>query len=239
MKIVIWNCNMAFDKKQADLLALEPDVAIVSESANPDILAKKAPFFAPRTKHWHGENINKGLSVFTFGKYEAELATGFCNEFHWIIPLRVTGPTQFNLIAVWAKHPSAEKGRMSYQGPVLTAIDKYDSFLSERDAVVAGDFNNNVIWDKPGKAINHANTVHTLKKRYSMISGYHHVTGCSQGNEKHPTLFWQHNINKTYHVDHCFVPQSWADNNLRVSVGSADNWLGLSDHAPMVIELNN
>jgi hypothetical protein len=33
MRIVAWNCNMAFDRKVEDLLALRLDVAVISECA--------------------------------------------------------------------------------------------------------------------------------------------------------------------------------------------------------------
>jgi hypothetical protein len=229
---------MAFDGKYQALLALRPDIAIIPESAHPDVLQKKACKFLPSSKHWHGGNDNKGLSVFTFGDYSAEVAKEFSSSLHWIIPLRIEGPYCFNLLAVWAKHPSADKGRMAYRGPVLDALDLYREFLSERESVIAGDFNNNVVWDKPGKAINHVNAVQTVKSRHGLISAYHQVHGCSQGREKHPTLFWQHNRSKTYHVDHCFVPESWIKRGLQVVVGSADDWLGLSDHAPFLAQIN-
>jgi hypothetical protein len=230
---------MGLDGKYKALLALAPDIAIVPESAHPEILARKAPGFRTTTVLWHGENSNKGLSVFTFGDYKATLAKEFSPNLHWILPLRIDGPSRFNLLAVWAKHPSADKGRMSYRGPVLEALDYYKNFLSEVESVIAGDFNNNVIWDKSGKAINHANTVQTLKLRHAMVSAYHRRHSCAQGRERHPTLYWQHNPGKPYHVDHCFVPEDWAGENLKVAVGAADAWLPLSDHAPMVIEVGD
>jgi hypothetical protein len=45
MSIVVWNCNMALQDKYEPLLALGPDIAIVAECANVDLMGKKAPFF--------------------------------------------------------------------------------------------------------------------------------------------------------------------------------------------------
>ncbi|MFT7585290.1 MAG: hypothetical protein ACI9EW_001714, partial [Cellvibrionaceae bacterium] len=38
MKIVAWNCNMAFRRKLDPLLSLQPDIAVISECAQPDIV---------------------------------------------------------------------------------------------------------------------------------------------------------------------------------------------------------
>jgi hypothetical protein len=45
MKIVAWNCNMGFHKKYESLLALKPDVAIIPECANTDLIKKSATDF--------------------------------------------------------------------------------------------------------------------------------------------------------------------------------------------------
>ena len=42
MRLVTWNCNMALHRKLEALRSLEPDVAILSECARPDIVAERA-----------------------------------------------------------------------------------------------------------------------------------------------------------------------------------------------------
>ena len=64
MRIVAWNCNMALDRKFQRLRALEPDIAIVPEAANPKRLAQRGlDGFAYQ---WLGENPNKVLGVLGF-----------------------------------------------------------------------------------------------------------------------------------------------------------------------------
>ena len=43
MRIVAWNCAKAFHNKIDRLLALQPDVAVVSECADPEVLARQMP----------------------------------------------------------------------------------------------------------------------------------------------------------------------------------------------------
>ena len=45
MRIVTWNCAMKLDAKYEQLMSLRPDIAVIPECAEPDILRKKAPNF--------------------------------------------------------------------------------------------------------------------------------------------------------------------------------------------------
>ena len=44
MKIVSWNCNMAYAKKQSMIEALQPDIVILQECSEKDIQESHAPF---------------------------------------------------------------------------------------------------------------------------------------------------------------------------------------------------
>jgi exodeoxyribonuclease III len=72
MRIVIWNCNMALHTKYEHLLALAPDIAVIPECANINVMREKAPNFLPASSIWIGDSRQKGLGVFTFGTYRAE-----------------------------------------------------------------------------------------------------------------------------------------------------------------------
>ena len=74
MRLVAWNCNGAFHRKSAVLAALAPDVAILSECADLEILRRKAPPFAPTGALWMGDNPQRGLAVFSFGGYRLSRA---------------------------------------------------------------------------------------------------------------------------------------------------------------------
>jgi hypothetical protein len=47
MRVVAWNCNTAFHRKYRNLLELKPDIAVIPECANVELLSRKAPDFQP------------------------------------------------------------------------------------------------------------------------------------------------------------------------------------------------
>ena len=103
----------------------------------------------------------------------------------------------------------------------------------------AGDLNNHVRWDKPGKASNHANAV-IASAALGLVSAYHAFHLLEQGAERHPTLYWRDRTRTgpTFHIDYVFVPKSATSLLRRVSIGSHAKWIatGLSDHAPLIVD---
>ena len=73
MKIITWNCNMAFRKKAAVILQHQPDIVVVQECEHPDKL-----LFSPGTKKptdclWFGKNNNTGLGIFSYSEFKLKL----------------------------------------------------------------------------------------------------------------------------------------------------------------------
>jgi hypothetical protein len=156
MRIVAWNCNMALDRKIEVLLALKPDIAIVSECAEPDRLRfRQKPDWVESRPVWIGRNPHKGLAVFGFNGYAARIVEIYEPRFRYIAPVRISGPVDCNLLAVWAQNASAGITRKRQAGPLRRALAKYKEFISAGPGILAGDLNNNVIWDKPGWRNNH------------------------------------------------------------------------------------
>jgi exodeoxyribonuclease III len=240
MRIVIWNCNMALHDKYEHLLALAPDIAVVPECANIDLVHEKAQDFAPNSSIWIGDNRHKGLGVFTFGAYRAEQSAIYQGEFPHILPVRIDGPMPFNLLAVWACHAHANSYE-ARQGPLMRAMSAYREFIQDGPTVVAGDFNDNVLWDKPKKIDNHSINVSALAAS-GLRSAYHQSRGVGQGLEPEPTIYWRNRKidGPSYHIDYCFVPDRWINEDLDVRVGHFRDWvgIGLSDHVPLVVEIN-
>jgi exodeoxyribonuclease-3 len=240
MKIVVWNCNMALQDKYEHLLALAPDIAVVPECANVDLLRKKAPSFSPTSSVWIGDNHNKGLGVFTFGSYSARQSDIYEEDFPHILPVRVEGLTQFNLLAVWACH-SHMRSYEQRRGPLMRAMTAYSSFLREGPTVVAGDFNDNVHWDRPMRLNNHGVNIDSLTA-LGLHSAYHRKRDVQQGQELEPTIYWRNRRidGPRYHIDYCFVPDYWINDGLVVDVGGFQEWvgLGLSDHVPLIVDVD-
>lgn len=243
MRLVAWNCNMALHRKLAALRALEPDIAVLPECASPARLAERLDGgVLDCTSVWIGANRDKGLAVLAFNGYRARLADElYRKSLRFIAPVRIEGPLRFNLLAVWAQNFSDGIRRKRQPGPLRLALTRdYRAFLGEGPAVVAGDFNNNIFWDRPGYLINHAHTV-TLLERYGLVSAYHHARGEAQGAEREPTHYWRdrRKDGPTYHIDYIFLPRAWAADIREMSVGGFEAWCGagLSDHVPIVVEV--
>ncbi len=242
MRIVVWNCNMAFHRKLDALRRLKPDIAIVCECADPARLrARVAGDWLEEDPVWVGDNPNKGLAVFAFNGYRARLAAPHYPTLRHIAPLHISGRDECNLLAVWAQNASGGVTRKHQAGPMRRALSKYKTFLSARPAVIAGDLNNNAIWDKPGWRINHMSLVRALEKR-GLVSAYHGLRGEAHGEETAPTLYWRDRTKDgpTYHIDYLFIPKTWVGAVRDLTVGSYEDWCGagLSDHVPILVDLD-
>src|SRR5258708_9973345 len=232
MRIVIWNCNMAFHRKYEHLLALAPDIAIIPECADTSLPRAQIAAFRPSSSTWIGDNPKKGLGVFAFGAYSATRSLIYQNNFPYILPLRIDGPTQFNLLAVWACHARANSYE-ARQGPLMRAMRAYQVFLTDGSAVVAGDLNDNVLWVKPKRLNNHGTNVSALSA-LRLVSASHHNRNVTHGSEPEPTIYWRDRklYGPRYHIDYCFVPDGWKNSISSVTVGRFDEWVGQGLSAP-------
>jgi exodeoxyribonuclease III len=244
MRIVVWNCCMALHEKYERLLDLKPDIAIVPECAEPDVLRRKAPGFSFADCEWRGTEYpdtgvdpNKGLGVFTFGDLRLRLHHSWDPRFHLFLPLEVRGRgTPLNLLAVWAFNDRVPASVSPNPATTAKAIEHYAPFLRPRDSVVAGDFNGSVVWDDRGGYGKFADVDRTLDD-LGLTSAYHAKNvGEKLGEERQPTHFWQRNVTQPFHIDYVYMPKSWVGDAL-VTVGTSDEWLSASDHAPVVVEV--
>src|SRR5260370_29352 len=99
MRIVAWNCNMALDRKAEGLLALKPDIAVISECAEPERLRARGAGWMESDPVWIGRNPHKGLAVFGFNGHAVRLAESYHAALHYVAPVHVHGPTECNLLA--------------------------------------------------------------------------------------------------------------------------------------------
>jgi exodeoxyribonuclease-3 len=233
---------MALHRKFDAMLRLQPDIAVICECAEPKRLQALAVSIGlGGDTVWIGDNRNKGLGVFAFNGYAVHLAEPFDSTLRHVAPVRVSGPVACNLLAVWAQNGSGGMSRKHQLGPLRRALTKYREFLAERPSIVAGDFNNNVFWHQAGWRINHANAVGTLKQ-LGLASAYHTLRNELQGQEPVPTIYWRDRKKDgpTYHIDYVFVPKQWLGHVRELAVGTFEDWCGsgLSDHVPIVVDIN-
>jgi len=233
MRIVSWNCNMAFRNKAQFILLYRPDILIVPECEHPDKLIFKGETQTPTSIQWFGTNKNKGLGIFSYGSYKLTLLDIHNRDIKMVIPLAVEGgETDFTLFAVWANNPGDPDG--TYVEQVWKAIHLYENNIIGKPTILAGDFNSNTIWDKKHRAGNHSNVVARLED-WGILSSYHSHYQQQQGKEEHSTLYMYRNEKKGYHVDYCFVSSDLAATIQSVEVGEYNYWKQFSDHVPLIV----
>lgn len=142
MKIITWNCNGAFRKKFDSIVPYEADIIIVQECENPETVKDKR--FREWTKNslWTGENSNKGLGIFACEKVRLEQLDWPNDGLKYFLPCRVND--DFNLLGTWCH--GANSPTFGYIGQLWKYLQNHRYKLSK--SIIAGDFNNNVFWDR-------------------------------------------------------------------------------------------
>ncbi|MFC7156458.1 hypothetical protein ACFQPA_13495 [Halomarina halobia] len=228
MRLVTWNCNQAFRKKQHRLLELKPDIAVVPECENP---AKKGDWSAFTDWRWTGDNPHQGLAVFTRNNISITDTTEVA-EADYFLHIE----TDFlDVLAVWAMN-DRENPRQRYIGQVYTVLINHPELVDENTTVV-GDFNWNVKWDEsPNSPLcgDFTDVRETLNEA-GLQSAYHEAQGNEFGMEMDSTFHMHKKENRSYHIDYAFVPEQLLNPSPRVSIGEYNNWIELSDHMPLLI----
>jgi len=234
MKLIAWNCNMAFRKKAQYIQALNPDIAVISECESPEKLKFQDGIKLPSDILWYGANPNKGIGVFSFGDYRFQLLECHNPTFKNILPIAVTdGKIDFTLFAIWANNPADKEG--AYVTQIWKAINYYEDLIKETKTILIGDFNSNTIWDKPRRAGNHTAVVNKLAEK-NIFSTYHKYFNQIQGKEEHPTWYLYRHENKPYHLDYCFASNDFMETLESVEVGSYKDWTLYSNHKPLIVK---
>ena len=229
MRIVTWNANMAFRKKQRILIErLDPDVAFIQECEHPNKFKEN---LFPYTI-WKGENKNKGIAVFS--KYEIIELNEKSPLSRLYVLFKING---IFFIGIWAMDDK-EKPLNRYIAQVWNIINDYNGLLNN-EIVILGDFNWNIIWDKSKRysLAGDFRDVNSMLNNYNIESVYHHHFNEDFGGEKKPTYFHTKKEDKSYHTDYIFLKKNTIDNLKEFFVGQHDEWIKCSDHMPLLIEI--
>nr|WP_315463443.1 endonuclease/exonuclease/phosphatase family protein [uncultured Rhodoferax sp.] len=249
MKIVTWNCNGALRKKTPELDALDADVYVVQECEDPAHSTEAFRDWAGAYL-WVGTSKHKGLGIFPkkgntvraldwFGTFSQQGVSNSSAASSWTTTeLKLFTPftlnEEFQVLGVWTKADGAKVFR--YIGQLWKYLQIHRNQLHRRKTILLGDFNSNRIWDKPDRWWNHSDVVEELES-IGLQSVYHLQTVEAQGQESTPTFFLQRNVEKAYHIDYVFVSRDLLDQS-NVKVGEQKNWLGVSDHMPVMLEIH-
>ena len=220
---------MALVRKAPSLLALNPDIAVVQECSKKSVDVLHGHGLSGL---WFGANPNKGVAVFCSKEFTVQAVDEIFGK--WVIPVRVHGAVDFNLLAIWAC-PVGTNRADNYIGEVHRCLVKHCDWFRNAPVVVAGDLNSNSQWDPERPGRNHTEVVR-LFESHGLISAYHSHHEEKQGAETQPTSYFYRHHDKRYHIDYVFVPKDWKLGS--VEVGSFREWGHLSDHVPVVVDVS-
>lgn len=229
LRLITWNCKGAFERKHAAVAALEPDILVLPEAGCLTAVSQVLGNAPVRSYKWVGDNPAKGLGVISYGKYELSVHESYDRSLKWILPLTVTGSLSFTLLAVWTV-PHAKT--RYYISCLFEACEVYRSIFEQNRVVIAGDFNQSVLFDKPRSEITYSRLLDKFAS-YGLSSVYHLSRGCEQGAEPEPTFFLHHNSAKPHHLDYVFATSDLHQHGVYVTVGEHAEWGKLSDHMPL------
>lgn len=223
MKIITWNCNLNLQDKFEYINNLSPDIAVIQECEK---LEKN--FFPNAQYFWIGKNEKKGLGILVFNQI-AKLSDQVNNDLVYFLPVETD---ELNILGVWAyNHRASQKFGSNTSGNTSDAITYYQSWLSSKSrALIAGDFNNSIIWDKGNKDNNFLNINNKLKQ-LNFLSSYHKKTSEELGDETKATLFHTKNRDKKYFIDYIYMKGMKIN---KIDIGEYDNWISYSDHMPVI-----
>ena len=227
MRIVTWNCCRGpFERKAEALRRLKPDIAILTETARP----KEGD--TPQ-RLWFGGARGSGIVVLARTGFTLEREhESAASDSDPVRAIRVGGAASFHLMAVWGRQNS------DYIRGVYDRVAEQLDFAKRRPTVLAGDLNSNTIWDRPRARMDHSRFVTWLGAELDLVSAYHEHRGEAHGKESKPTYYFLWNRARPYHIDYCFVPRAWCGGIRRVTVGGYDPWKKLSDHRPVMVEMD-
>jgi hypothetical protein len=223
MRFVAWNCCRGpFTKKLAALDMLSPDISVISEAILPSEESEKVLWFP-------SDASRLGIQVRASGDYELSRLEQ-ADLPNCVVPIRVSGPVAFNLLAVWT-WPAP-----SYIKAFANGISAYSRLLHSGPTVVAGDFNGSPAFDKPRSRLKRWTTAFSELQDAGLVSAYHYANRVGYGQELHATHHFLRKPERGFHIDFCFIPTDWAGKNLVVQVISGPDWSTLSDHFPLLVQ---
>ena len=223
MKVITWNCNLKFREKFELIDAYDPDICFIQECEK-----LKSDFFPNYKYFWTGRNENKGLGVLTKNN------DFFIDETHNkdLINFLPIKSDNLRLLGVWSFNHRARKFGSAVSGNTIDAINFYRDWLGDKykKCIVAGDFNNSIIWDKKNNDNNFIN-INSNLENLGFSSNYHNLKREVFGKESSATFYHTKKESKEYHIDYTYsknlIPR-------KVQVGLYSDWIEYSDHSPLI-----
>ncbi|MCZ2826654.1 MULTISPECIES: endonuclease/exonuclease/phosphatase family protein [unclassified Modestobacter] len=230
MKLSTWNCCGKFDENLQHLLTLDVDVAVVCEART---LATWPTAPDGRALTGLGQRVwsesPRELVIVAREPWSIELHEDAGSAPGWVLPVRVSGPTSFTLVAVWTVRFAGTPG---YVAQLDRTVDWIAQFSADAPTVLAGDLNAPI-----ADSQKHYDRVEQRLNDLGLVDAYRASRGLEAGERPaEPTYFHHRRQDDPFDIDHVFLPTAWAD-AAAVEVGDFDTWVGTgrSDHVPVTV----
>ena len=221
-----WNCNLNLAKKYQHIESFDADILIIQECEK-----LKENYFSGRKFFWTGRIENKGLGVLI----KTDSASIDPSVDHNLINFLPIQSDDLRILGVWAYNHRAIKFGTEVSGNTIDAIKYYRDWLvkGSNKCIFGGDLNNSIIWDKRNNDNNFQNINSSLND-LGFESAYHLLSGEKFGHESEATFYHTKKESKKYHIDYLYTKSLDVKS---VNVGKYQDWIKLSDHCPMIIEV--
>ena len=216
-------CNIQVKGTYLSSYVQNPSGLVIEECEEPKRASSDSYSNFASNALWIGHNKNKGLGVFAKPGIKIEKLAWESNSLRYFLPVRINHT--FDLVAVWACKPYIE---------AFYEYERLHHRKIDRNTVILGDFNSNVVWDRLHGQRNHTTATRLLQER-GLVSAYHYVTSEASGQESTPTFYMYRDKTKPHHIDYCFCSEARLK---QMTVLNPDQFLAYSDHVPIAIEIN-
>lgn len=235
MRFATWNLRAADTVAKLSRLDPCPDVAVLCEvrkQAPPTKLDGTGPEWL-----WAGTLADRGLAIASWGP-----------EVHAVTPSEGRTPGSYSVAAelsngigvlgIWSCPQEKSPAAKSYADEIHASLDAYETMLTSRPCIVAGDFNLD-----PGGETDRRYGITGRLADLGYHSAYHVHHGLAHGQENHPTYYHQFKQAAPFHIDLVFLPIELMATLRSVDVQAFDEWVApdakhRSDHVPVTVVLD-
>jgi exonuclease III len=230
-RLLAWNVAGAFRRKTAAVEDLRPDVAVLSEVRLPDVAdwaTARGHAFA-----WAGEEGKSGLAVVGAAGWSVERGEGTSDRRLFLPAVVRSGRVSVALLGACVK-----PGTRGYAATFAGAVGDFAGILARRPAIIAGDFNLSVGFDRRTSPSRRFGPIVERLAAMGFSGAWHGHTGEAHGEETAATYHHRRRGDPSarFHIDHVFHTADLAVST--VAIGRFEDYVatGLSDHLPVVVD---
>ena len=227
MRILTWNCCGAFRNKAQYIADLKPDIAAIQEVEPID---DKNALSGKTATFWHRNTprpLRKSIGMVSYTKIKLAPIDTMLGVRRYEVEL---GSRVFHAMSVWTSVATRPKKDYHQLHDALGNPD-VAALIRQRSTVVLGDFN-------LAPKFNGWKSLIELTDSLGLESAYHHFFKEEFGQETRPTHFHRGKEDHRFHIDYCFLPKEWTNRITNVEVGTYEKWHQLSDHVPLIVDLD-